>query len=90
VRPDGLDLRWVGALLYKNAVIEETGLAAGVLNHPATGVAWLANKIARYDEELRAGDLILSGSFTRPTTAKRGDALQADFGSLGTISVRFV
>ena len=90
VRPDGLDLRWVGALLHKNAVIEETGLAAGVLNHPAIGVAWLANKIARYDEELRAGDLVLSGSFTRPTTAKRGDALHADFGSLGTLSVRFI
>ena len=89
VRPDGIDLRWVGALLYKNAVIEETGLAAGVLDHPATAVAWLANKIARYDEELRAGDIVLSGSFTRPTTAKRGDALHADFGSLGTISVRF-
>jgi 2-oxo-hept-3-ene-1,7-dioate hydratase len=89
VPADGLDLRWVGALLYKNGVIEETGLAAGVLDHPATGVAWLANKIARYDEELRAGDLVLSGSFTRPTTAKRGDALHADFGPLGTISVRF-
>jgi 2-oxo-hept-3-ene-1,7-dioate hydratase len=90
VRPNAHDLRWVGALLYKNAVIEETGLAAGVLDHPATGVAWLANKIARYDEELRAGDLVLSGSFTRPTTAQRGDELHADFGSLGTISVRFV
>ncbi len=89
VPPQGLDLRWVGALLYKNDSIEETGLAAGVLNHPAHGVAWLANKIARYDEELRAGDLVLSGSFTRPTAAARGDVLHADFGTLGTISVRF-
>ncbi|HVN46959.1 MAG TPA: 2-oxo-hepta-3-ene-1,7-dioic acid hydratase [Steroidobacteraceae bacterium] len=87
--PAGLDLRWVGALLFKNEVIEETGLAAGVLNHPALAVAWLANKIAAYDEELRAGDIVLSGSFTRPTTAARGDVLHADFGPLGTISVRF-
>ena len=89
VRADSLDLRWVGAMLHRNAVIEETGLAAGVLNHPATGVAWLANRIARYGEELRAGDFVLSGSFTRPVTASRGDLVQADFGSLGTISVRF-
>ncbi len=89
VAPDALDLRWVGALLYKNGAIEETGLAAGVLDHPAHGIAWLANKIAPYDEELRAGDFVLSGSFTRPTTAGRGDVLLADFGSLGTISVRF-
>ena len=90
VKPDEIDLRWVGALLYKNAVIEETGLAAAVLNHPATGVAWLANKIAPYGERLDAGDIILGGSFTRPTQALRGDVLQADYGPLGAISLRFV
>jgi 2-oxo-hept-3-ene-1,7-dioate hydratase len=90
VKPDAIDLRWVGALLYKNAVIEESGLAAAVLNHPATGVAWLANKIARYDEQLNAGDLILSGSFTRPTGAARGDVLHADYGPLGNVTLRFV
>ena len=52
VRPDAVDLRWVGAMLYKNGVIEETGLAAGVLDHPANGIAWLANKIAPYGEQL--------------------------------------
>ena len=90
VKPDAVDLRWVGALLYKNAVIEETGLAAAVLNHPATGVAWLANKIAPYGEQLNAGDIVLGGSFTRPTQAARGDVLQADYGPLGNISLRFV
>jgi len=90
VKPDAMDLRWVGALLYKNAVIEETGLAAAVLNHPATGVAWLANKIAPFGEQLNAGDIVLSGSFTRPTVAARGDVLQADYGPLGNISLRFI
>ncbi|HEY3849822.1 MAG TPA: 2-oxo-hepta-3-ene-1,7-dioic acid hydratase [Steroidobacteraceae bacterium] len=90
VKPDAVDLRWVGALLYKNAVIEESGVAAAVLNHPATGVAWLANKIAAYGEDLRAGDTVLSGSFTRPTTAVRGDVLHADYGPLGAISIRFL
>ena len=89
VRPDAADLRWVGAMLYKNAVIEETGLAAGVLNHPATGVAWLANKIAPYDEQLNPGDLALGGSFTRPTLATRGDVIHADYGPLGNVTFRF-
>ena len=66
VRPDDVDLRWVGAMLFKNGVIEETGLAAAVLNHPATGVAWLANKIAPYDEQLNAGDVVLGGSLHAP------------------------
>jgi 2-oxo-hept-3-ene-1,7-dioate hydratase len=90
VKPDSVDLRWVGALLYKNSVIEETGLAAAVLNHPATGVAWLANKIAPYDEQLNPGDVVLSGSFTRPTVAARGDVLHADYGPLGGVTLRFV
>lgn len=90
VKPDALDLRWVGAMLFKNGVIEETGLAAGVLNHPATGVAWLADKIAPYDEQLNAGDVVLAGSFTRPTPAVAGDTLHADYGPLGTVSFRFV
>jgi len=89
VKPDALDLRWVGAMLFKNGVIEETGLAAGVLNHPATGVAWLANKIAPHDERLNAGDVVLAGSFTRPTPAIAGDCIHADYGPLGTVSFRF-
>ncbi|MGH1360828.1 MAG: 2-oxo-hept-4-ene-1,7-dioate hydratase [Burkholderiaceae bacterium] len=90
VHPDSIDLRWAGAMLFKNGVIEETGLAAAVLNHPANGVAWLANKIAVHDEQLNAGDVILAGSFTRPTTAIAGDSIHADYGPLGTISFRFV
>ncbi len=90
VRPMDVDLRWVGALLHKNGVVEETGLAAGVLNHPANGVAWLANRIAPHDEQLNAGDVVLAGSFTRPTTAVKGDTLQADYGPLGSVAFRFV
>ncbi|MEQ1685187.1 MAG: 2-oxo-hept-4-ene-1,7-dioate hydratase [Burkholderiaceae bacterium] len=90
VKPTEVDLRWVGALLYKNGVIEETGLAAGVLNHPANGVAWLANKIAPFDEQLNAGDVVLAGSFTRPTTAQAGDNFHTDYGPLGSVAFRFV
>ncbi len=89
VKPDAVDLRWVCALLYKNGVIEETGVAAAVLNHPATGVAWLANKLAPWGEFLEKGEVVLSGSFTRPTNAVAGDSFHADFGPLGSIAFRF-
>src|SRR5436190_1462304 len=89
VRPHDVDLRWTGAMLYKNGVIEETGLAAAVLNHPGNGVAWLANKIAPHDERLNAGDVVLAGSFTRPTPALRGDVFHVDYGLLGAIAFRF-
>lgn len=88
VKPLDIDLRWVAALLHRNGVIEETGVAAGVLNHPAAGVAWLANKIAPFDEGLEGGQVILAGSFTRPLFAARGDTFHADYGALGSIAFR--
>jgi 2-oxo-hept-3-ene-1,7-dioate hydratase len=90
VRPDAVDLRWVGAIFYRNAEIEETGIAAGVLGHPAMAIAWLANKVGRFGTVLEPGHLMLSGSFTRPVWAAKGDTLHADFGSLGSVSVQFV
>lgn len=89
VRATDIDLRWVAALLSRNGVIEESGVAAAVLNHPATGVAWLANKIAPHGEQLEPGQIILAGSFTAPLFARKGDTFHADYGPLGTIAMRF-
>lgn len=89
-RPDKLDMRRTGALLSRNGVIEETGLAAGVLNHPANGVAWLAQRLALWGQTLEPGEVVLGGSFTRPVEGGPGDVFHADFGSLGSISFRFV
>ncbi len=88
-RPGDVDLRWVAALLYRNETVEETGVAAGVLNHPATGVAWLANKVHRHGARLEAGEIILAGSFTRPMWVSRGDTVLCDYGPMGTITCRF-
>lgn len=90
VKPDAIDLRWIGCLLSRNGVIEETGLAAGVLNHPATGIAWLANKLAPHDVSLELGQILLCGSFTRPVFARQNDVFHADYAVLGSIAVRFV
>ncbi|MDN3903321.1 2-oxo-hept-4-ene-1,7-dioate hydratase [Arthrobacter sp. YD2] len=89
VKPADVDLRWVSALLYRNQGIEETGVAAGVLNHPAAGVYWLANKLAVHGTSLQAGEIILAGSFTRPMWVYQGDTVFADYGPLGTITCRF-
>lgn len=88
--PRALDLPWCGAILRCNGNVEETGLAAGVQGHPAVGVAWLAKKLAPWGEGLRAGEIVLAGSFTRPVPAKQGDAFDADYGPLGRFEFRFV
>ncbi|MCH8559134.1 2-oxo-hepta-3-ene-1,7-dioic acid hydratase [Nesterenkonia sp. LB17] len=89
VAPDAVDLRWVSALLYRNETIEESGVAAAVLNHPAMGVVWLANKLAQHGDSLQAGELILAGSFTRPMWVEPGDTVTCDYGELGTLTCRF-
>jgi 2-oxo-hept-3-ene-1,7-dioate hydratase len=90
IRPFDVDLRWLGGALYRNADIEETGLALGVMGHPALGIAWLANRFGRHDIELPAGRTMLSGSFIRPIWANKGDTVHADFGPLGGLAVQFV
>jgi 2-oxo-hept-3-ene-1,7-dioate hydratase len=62
-------------LLYKNGVVEETGLASGVMGHPAMGIAWLANKVGPHGVTLEPGHLMLSGSFTRPIWVVAGDTV---------------
>ncbi len=89
VRPLDVDLRWVGGMMLKNGEVEETGLAAGVLGHPAMGVAWLANKLGAHGVALEPGHIVLAGSFTRVVFPKKGDTLQADFGALGSLSIQF-
>jgi len=90
VRPLDVDLRWGAAVCYRNGVIEESGVAAAVLNHPANGIAWLANKFAPHGVTLEPGQVILGGSFTRPVPARPGDTFHVDYGSLGCISCHFV
>jgi 2-oxo-hept-3-ene-1,7-dioate hydratase len=90
VRPHDVDLRWVSALCYRNGVIEESGVAAAVLNHPATGPAWLANKLHPYGERLEAGEIILGGSFTAPVAVSHGDTFHFDYGLLGAIAFRAI
>jgi len=89
VKPDAVDLRWVSALLSRNETIEESGVAAAVLGHPAMGVAWLAGKLAQHGQALEAGEIILAGSFTRPMWVQRGDTVHADYRELGTVTCRF-
>ena len=89
VSPHDVDLRWVGAILYRNGIVEETGLGAGILDHPARGIIWLAKRFAPHGIKLDAGQYIMSGSFTRPIIARPGDYFKADFGAIGTVEIGF-
>lgn len=88
--PDDVDLRWCGAILRRNGLVEETGLGAGVLDHPANGAIWLARRFAAHGIPLEPDQLILTGSFTRPVEVRPGDEFVADYGRHGLVTCRFV
>jgi 2-oxo-hept-3-ene-1,7-dioate hydratase len=89
MKPDAIDLRWVAAMMYRNGVIEESGVSGAVLNHPAKGISWLTKKYATYNIALEPGQIILAGSFTRPVDVRAGDTFTVDYDVMGSISVYF-
>lgn len=89
MRPNEVDMRWMGAIVSRNAEVEETGLGAGVLNHPARGIAWLANRLHQYGDKISAAEIVLAGSFIRPVEARHGDTITSDYGPFGTVSCHF-
>jgi|TARA_B110000467_G_scaffold44050_1_gene40411 2-oxo-hept-3-ene-1,7-dioate hydratase len=90
VAPDEINLRWVSALCSRNGIIEESGVAAAVLGHPANGVAWLARRYFEYGIALEPGQIVLSGSFTRPLDCRQGDQFSVDYRELGIVNFSFI
>jgi 2-oxo-hept-3-ene-1,7-dioate hydratase len=88
-RIDAFDLRWIGAIVKRDGVVEETGLGAGVLDDPVTGILWLVHRLAQYGQGIEAGQILLSGSFIRPIEAPHGSVFDADFGPFGNVSLKF-
>jgi len=77
--PVDFDLRWIGALLFRNGQIEETGIAAGVSTIPP--MAWPGSPSAgRPGRVSRSGEVVLAGSFTRPVDIIKATTFHADYG----------
>jgi len=86
---DAVDLRWVGVITSRNDEVEETGLGAGVLNDPIESVVWLCHRMAQYGQVIKAGHVVLSGSFIRPVECTPGSHIACDFGTFGNVEITF-
>ena len=85
---DGLDLRLTGLVLSRGDAVAGTG-AGGQVGDPLAQVAWLANAAGARGDELRAGDVILTGALAGAHLAVAGDVFTAEVDRLGSVSVRF-
>ncbi len=86
----GLDLSAIGTRVTVNGADVGTGRGDAVLGHPLRSVSWLAGKLAAYGRGLKAGDHIMTGSFTRQFAITRGDRIRAEFERVGTVEATFV
>ncbi|MCS2607847.1 2-oxo-hepta-3-ene-1,7-dioic acid hydratase [Halomonas dongshanensis] len=87
--PEAFDLRWVGSIVKRDGDVMATGLGAGVLDDPVTGIVWLARRMATYGQRIEAGQVILSGSFIGPIECPSGSRIEADYGAFGFVALTF-
>ena len=76
-------------VLRKGGEALAQGTGRGVMGNPCAAVAWLANRLGLRGSRISAGQVVLSGSMTAPCSVAPGDELEADFGDLGRLVVRF-
>ena len=88
--PGSIDLAREHLTLYKNGGVLAQGSADVILGNPLNSVAWLSNKLfQQYGQGLKAGDIVLSGALCGAHLAAPGDVFQAEFSTLGKLSVSF-
>jgi len=75
--------------LEKNGAIETRVLGAEVMDHQLDTLVWLSKALNGYGVTLRAGQRIMSGSFTKPAPVQQGDRYTARFSGVGTVSMSF-
>jgi len=83
--PLPLDLTLIEARVSINGAIVATGSGDAVLGNPLNSVVWLAGKLGAYGRSLKAGDIVMTGSFTRQFPINPGDQIETVFSGLGTV-----
>jgi 2-oxopent-4-enoate/cis-2-oxohex-4-enoate hydratase len=87
--PRGRDLAALRVRVWKNEQPLSEGLGAAVQGSPLASVAWLANTLGSYGVELKAGEIILSGSLVPLEPARPGDRFRLELEGVGSASVAF-
>lgn len=86
---DDLDLAAIAVRVEINGKEIATGRGEAVLGSPLNALAWLANALARFGRGLSAGELVMTGSFTRQFALRAGDRIRAEFDRLGRVEAFF-
>jgi 2-keto-4-pentenoate hydratase len=83
----GLDLRAHGVTMRINGTERGRGEGARALGDPMHVLIWLANQQSRFGRGLMAGDIVSTGTCTGLDKVEPGDAVVADFGTMGRVEL---
>lgn len=75
-----------GAMLIDGETVAE-GTGADILGHPLNAIVWLSNSLNARGKMLRAGDVVMCGSFVRTQFPSAGQSVTCRVESLGEASV---
>jgi 2-keto-4-pentenoate hydratase len=78
----------VEVTLLVDGVEHGRGVGRDASGHPAAGVVWLVDQLARAGSRLRAGDIVITGGLTAAAPLFPGVAIAARFDDDAVISVR--
>lgn len=84
-----IDLRTIGMTLRKNGHVASTGAGAACMGDPVNAVAWLANRLGEFGQQLSAGQVILSGALGPVQPVVSGDWITVHVGRLSEVAVTF-
>jgi 2-keto-4-pentenoate hydratase len=84
------DLAAIEAVVSINGVEVTRGSGDAVLGNPLQSVVWLAGAVGAYGRGLKAGEVIMTGSFTRQFPLAPGDVVETVFSGVGPVSVRML
>ncbi len=68
---------------------DREGLGANALGDPRIAMTWIANELSRLGVTLRSGQVVTTGTCVIPLEVLPGDAVEAELGEIGSISVQF-
>jgi 2-keto-4-pentenoate hydratase len=80
------DLTAIAARVVVNGKQVATGTGDAVLGNPLNSIVWLARKLGTYGRGLKAGEIVMTGSFTRQFPISPGDRIETTFSGLGAVA----
>jgi len=86
---DDFDLASHEVTLHVDGEAAVTGVGREVLGDPRNALTWAANFLSMRGIGLKAGEWVTTGSTMGIHPVPAGSATVADFGTLGTVEVRF-